>query len=69
MLDLGASKLWPYVSLVLEIVLERRVLPVDSQDVSHAVGLEALLVLRRLLQIERFRSSTRDASREAATKR
>lgn len=41
------------VSLVLEVILERRILPVDSQYVSHAVGLEALLVFRRLLQIKK----------------
>ena len=37
-------------SLVLEVVLESRLLPVDGEDVSNAVGLEAVLVLRRLLR-------------------
>lgn len=38
-----------YVSLVLEVVLESGILPVNGQDVSDAVGLEALLILCSLL--------------------
>ncbi len=38
-----------FVSLVLEVVLESRLLPVDGEDVRDAVGLEAVLVFRRLL--------------------
>lgn len=40
----------PKDSLVLEVVLERRLLAVDRQDVGNAVRLEALLVFRCLLR-------------------